>query len=81
MTNRIYVACLASYNNGQLHGIWIDLDALAYDDSKVESAVLSMLDDSPIESAEEYAIHDSELPFEINEFYSCLLYTSDAADE
>ncbi len=24
MTDRIYVACLASYNNGVLHGAWID---------------------------------------------------------
>lgn len=23
---RIYVACLASYNNGRLHGAWLDLD-------------------------------------------------------
>lgn len=21
---RIYVACLAAYNNGKLHGVWID---------------------------------------------------------
>lgn len=25
--NRIYVACLASYNNGVLHGKWIDATA------------------------------------------------------
>jgi len=25
-TMRIYVACLASYNNGRLHGAWFDLD-------------------------------------------------------
>jgi Antirestriction protein (ArdA) len=23
---RIYVACLAAYNNGRLHGEWIDAD-------------------------------------------------------
>ena len=23
---RIYVACLAAYNNGYLHGVWIDAD-------------------------------------------------------
>jgi len=23
-TTRIYVACLSSYNNGKLHGAWID---------------------------------------------------------
>ncbi|WP_426033321.1 antirestriction protein ArdA, partial [Caulobacter sp. DWP3-1-3b2] len=23
---RIYVACLAAYNNGWLHGVWIDVE-------------------------------------------------------
>lgn len=26
-TPRIYVACLASYNNGRMHGEWIDATA------------------------------------------------------
>ena len=54
---RIYVACLAAYNNGFLHGRWIDAaqDAWAiYDDVK------AMLAASPIEDAEEWAIHDYE---------------------
>jgi len=54
---RIYVACLAAYNNGYLHGRWIDAaqDAWAiYDDVK------AMLATSPIAEAEEWAIHDYE---------------------
>ncbi len=35
MTNRIYVACLASYNNGVLHGQWIEASADA-DEMKEE---------------------------------------------
>jgi len=35
---RTYVACLASYNNGVLHGRWIDLDGLDVDDVRDEIA-------------------------------------------
>lgn len=35
---RIYVACLASYNNGVLHGEWIDLDGQDTDDVQAEIA-------------------------------------------
>jgi antirestriction protein len=54
---RIYVACLAAYNNGYLHGSWIDAAQEAwaiYDDVK------AMLAASPIAGAEEWAIHDYE---------------------
>jgi antirestriction protein len=54
---RIYVACLAAYNNGYLHGAWIDAAQepwSIYDDVKV------MLAASPIAGAEEWAIHDYE---------------------
>jgi len=54
---RIYVACLAAYNNGILHGQWIDAQQDAwgiYDD------IREMLDASPIVGAEEWAIHDYE---------------------
>lgn len=54
---RIYVACLASYNNGILHGAWID----AYQDrDQIMSAVQAILAASPTENAEEWAIHDYE---------------------
>lgn len=51
----IYVACLASYNDGRLHGTWIDADQPT--DAIFEEIQL-MLASSPIEYAEEWAIHD-----------------------
>jgi len=54
---RIYVACLAAYNNGYLHGRWIDAtlgESHIWDETRV------MLAASPIEEAEEWAIHDYE---------------------
>ncbi|MCA1866589.1 antirestriction protein ArdA [Agrobacterium genomosp. 3] len=54
---RIYVACLAAYNNGYLHGAWIDADQ---DADEIRDEIATMLARSPIENAEEYAIHDYE---------------------
>ena len=54
---RIYVACLAAYNNGYLHGAWIDADQGA---DEIRSEIAAMLARSPIEHAEEYVIHDYE---------------------
>lgn len=54
---RIYVACLASYNNGILHGAWIDA---CQDESDISEEVKAMLEASPVEDAEEWAIHDYE---------------------
>jgi len=54
---RIYVACLAAYNNGILHGRWIDATQDAAD---IQSEVREMLAASPIAGAEEWAIHDYE---------------------
>jgi antirestriction protein len=54
---RIYVACLAAYNNGYLHGAWVDASQepwSIYDDVK------AMLAASPVAGAEEWAIHDYE---------------------
>jgi antirestriction protein len=56
-TIQIYVACLAAYNNGYLHGQWIDLDQPLDD---VWKAIRTMLKTSPIPDAEEWAIHDYE---------------------
>jgi antirestriction protein len=56
-TPRVYVACLAAYNSGILHGAWIDAAQepwVIYDD------VQAMLAASPIDGAEEWAIHDYE---------------------
>jgi len=54
---RIYVACLAAYNNGVLHGRWIDA---AQDADSICDEVNAMLAASPISGAEEWAIHDYE---------------------
>jgi len=50
---RIYVACLAAYNNGHLHGNVID-------EASIWEAVQAMLFASPIDEAEEWSIHDYE---------------------
>lgn len=54
---RIYVACLASYNNGTLHGAWIDA---TQGQDGIWREVSQMLLRSPAEYAEEWAIHDYE---------------------
>ncbi|MCA1709304.1 MAG: antirestriction protein ArdA, partial [Actinobacteria bacterium] len=54
---RIYVRCLAAYNNGTLHGCWIDADQ---DEEALRHDVETMLNASPVLGAEEYAIHDHE---------------------
>jgi len=56
-TPRIYVACLAAYSNGYLHGAWIDADQ---DVDEIRDEIAAMLARSPTEHAEEYAIHDYE---------------------
>lgn len=54
---RIYVADLAAYNNGKLHGVWIDATLDADD---MQDQVNDMLKNSPEEYAEEWALHDYE---------------------
>jgi antirestriction protein len=56
-TPRIYVACLAAYNNGKLHGEWIDANQDADD---IYTEINAMLAESPEPDAEEFAIHDYE---------------------
>jgi len=54
---RIYIACLAAYNRGVLHGAWIDADQ---EPAEIWTDIWRMLDRSPAADAEEYAIHDYE---------------------
>ena len=54
---RIYVACLAAYNNGILHGRWIDA---LQDSDAILDEIGAMLKASPIAGAEEFAIYDYE---------------------
>ncbi len=54
---KIYIADLAAYNNGKLHGVWIN----ACDDlDDIKAQINEMLAASPEGFAEEYAIHDYE---------------------
>lgn len=54
---RIYVACLAAYNSGILHGKWI---FAAQEPDALHAEVQALLKDSPVPGAEEWAIHDYE---------------------
>ncbi len=54
---KIYVACLAAYNNGILHGRWIDA---TLGEDHIWEGIKTMLAASPIPGAEEHAIHDYE---------------------
>jgi antirestriction protein len=59
---QIYVACLSAYNNGYLHGTWIDA---TQDEDDINAEIQTMLAASPVvelygEVAEEWAIHCSE---------------------
>lgn len=56
-TPRIYVASLADYNNGVLHGVWIDADQ---DPDGLRAEIAAMLAQSTQEVAEDWAIHDYE---------------------
>jgi len=53
---RAYIACLASYNAGRLHGTWIDLDG----SMDLDECIQQMLEASPEPDAEEWAVHDNE---------------------
>ena len=52
-----YVACLASYNSGILHGFWIDLLEVE-DIEELKECFRYILQTSPEPGAEELAVHD-----------------------
>lgn len=54
---KIYVACLAAYNNGILHGRWIDA---TLGEDHLWEGIKAILAASPIPGAEEWALHDHE---------------------
>ena len=49
-TPKIYVACLAAYNNGILHGQWIEAHQSA---EAIHAQIQDMLGQSPVLGAEE----------------------------
>jgi antirestriction protein len=61
-TPRLWIGSLSDYNNGLLHGSWIDATQSAAD---IQQAITSMLEKSPTmratgQPAEEWAIFDSD---------------------
>ena len=56
-TPRIYVASLADYNAGRLHGRWIRADQQA---EALHQEIAAMLAESQEPVAEDWAIHDYE---------------------
>jgi antirestriction protein len=63
---RIYVACLASYNAGILHGRWIDASA---DVDAMQGEIDAMLKASREPGAEEWAVHDYDgVPSDLGEY-------------
>ena len=56
-TPRIYVASLADYNAGRLHGCWIDADQPV---EIIREQISKLLAESPEAIAEDWAIHDHE---------------------
>ena len=52
-----YFACLAAYNNGRLHGAWVDLEE-ATTAEEIQECIDWILATSPEPGAEERAMHD-----------------------
>jgi antirestriction protein len=55
---RIFVECIATHNNGGVHGAWIDLGDKTEDE--VDSEIKAMLAKSPHVGAEEWFVTDYE---------------------
>lgn len=66
---RIWIACLAAYNDGKLHGEWITADR---EPEELFADIEAMLAHSPVPDAEEWAIFDYENfgDFRVHEFES-----------
>lgn len=67
----IYVASLADYNNGVLHGKWIDT---AREPEAIQADIDAMLATSRQPDAEEFAIHEYE------QFGTCRIHEFDSID-
>ena len=58
---QIYIADLQAYNSGYLKGEWIKLPT---EEDDIQDAILRQSQNGQ----SDFAIHDWELPFEINEY-------------
>jgi antirestriction protein len=54
---RLYIACLAAYNNAKLHGEWVEVSG---DLEELQGEISRILSESPEPDAEEWAVHDHE---------------------
>jgi antirestriction protein len=66
---QIYIACLSAYNNGYLHGDWIDASQGI---DHVRDCIKEILSSSPVaEECEEWAIHDFQGfgNYKVNEYH------------
>ena len=54
---QVYVASISDYNDGRLHGAWVNA---AHEPDELHEEVTAMLADSTMPDAEEFAIHDYE---------------------
>lgn len=54
---RVYIACLAAYNSGVMHGEWVEVTG---DVDALKEEIARILKESPEEDAEEWAVHDHE---------------------
>ncbi|MDT5370277.1 MAG: hypothetical protein QOC62_4708 [Mycobacterium sp.] len=68
----IYVASLADYNNGVLHGAWIDV---AREPDEIQADINAILASSREPAAEEWAIHDYE------QFGRARIYEHDSVEQ
>lgn len=50
---RLYIACLAAYTEGTLHGTWVDPTK-----TDLSEAIEEVLASSPVPGSEEWAVHD-----------------------
>lgn len=55
--SKVYIEDIAAYNEGILHGCWVDLDDCS-DVADINEAIETMLKASPIAGAEEWQISD-----------------------
>ena len=60
INNAVWVCSVADYNEGYLHGEWVDLDLIDTVE-ELQEAIEDILKDSPVEKAEEWGFFDYDL--------------------
>ena len=71
---KIWVGCPAAYNNGYLHGSWINLEECNFDIEIVQKEIDEILKTSPIKNCDEWEIFDKEnCPYNTDDLESLLM--------